>query len=107
MADMSELERQVRAGEVVAVLPPFYENTVEGGFEPMPDEMVLAQPCVKAAFVRWLFRHADAIEILETGLRNVGVDPTCGACMAVFYTGMGAGNHTCPGPHPGVVVSEG
>jgi hypothetical protein len=34
---------------VVAVLPLFYENSVEGGFEPADDEVLLVQPCVVAA----------------------------------------------------------
>lgn len=31
-------------------------------------------------------------------LRNVGVDPTCGACMAIAFTNVGlpGDKHTCP-----------
>ena len=34
---------------VVAVLPLFYENSMEGGFEPADDSVVLVQPCVVKA----------------------------------------------------------
>lgn len=44
---------------------------------------------------------------IDQGVRNLGVDPTCGTCMGIFYTGMALETHTCPGPHPEVVVTLG
>lgn len=42
---------------------------------------------------------------LEAGLRNLGHDPTCGACMAIFWTGVAPGiEHTCPGADPNLHV---
>jgi len=32
---------------------------------------------------------------IEQGLRNLGHDPSCGACMEVFYTGVTLAPHTC------------
>lgn len=33
---------------------------------------------------------------VDAGLRNIGQDPTCGACMGTFYTGIaGPEEHTC------------
>ena len=34
-------------------------------------------------------------EDIATGLRNLGIDTECGACMEVFYTGMCLTPHTC------------
>lgn len=34
-------------------------------------------------------------EQIEQACKNIGYDLTCGACAAVFYTGFGAGTHTC------------
>ncbi len=36
-------------------------------------------------------------EEMTQACKNVGVDLTCAACAAVFYTGYGAGEHTCAG----------
>ena len=37
---------------------------------------------------------ADEVEVFS---RNLGVDPTCGACMEIGYTGVTLAGHTCKG----------
>ena len=44
---------------------------------------------------------------IDQGLRNLDIDPTCGACMSIFYTGMTLSLHTCPGTHPELIVTQG
>jgi len=41
-------------------------------------------------------------EGLMKALRNVGTEPSCGACMAVFFTGTNLHPHTCDNPPVGL-----
>lgn len=43
---------------------------------------------------------------IDAALRNIGQDPTCGACMETFYTGATTNAHTCERRHePPIVVT--
>ena len=50
------------------------------------------------------FSLDDVLQILK----NVGVDPECGACAMIAFTGYGLARHTCkrPGYEPLIITVE-
>lgn len=67
-----------------------------------------------AAFAKHIYQVVEMAPVRKQGMcdfteeqlvaacANVGVDLTCGACAAIFYTGtaVSGDEHTCKGPQP-------
>lgn len=86
---------------VVAIIPLFYENTGDGGYEPADDETILAQPCVRRRLAELEARLVVA-ECSPLGakvynhLRDHGAQTTGQLCAALGMSRMHVGNVTKP-----------
>ena len=71
--------------------PYFKVCTCGRGAEPCYTKEICPDALERALQRLILFSPED----VDAGLRNIGQDPTCGACMGIFYTGGAREEHTC------------